>query len=118
MHTRLVIVLALLAVFSCSRGPLEETVDGEAICRDHCEHWLGCGRAEASPSCFEACMDNNRRGWEGQCQFKREAYLSCLTDLSCDQLDFDVEDTDVPQSERPCTPPRHEYSVCTSEHDK
>lgn len=116
---RLGIVLGLAVALSCSRDPVEEAVDGERLCEEHCEKWHSCGMVDDVQTCFEACMDHRGRGWNGPCRFSREAYLVCTTNLTCEELAIDQPPADVvPQDDRPCDEPRREYSLCTSEHDR
>lgn len=110
------LLLGLVVGLACSRDLLDKDIEAERICREHCEHWLGCGRQEASPSCFDSCMDNKGRGWKGECRSKREEYYECLHGLSCENLALD-QDAYAPEEQRLCDDQRYEYSYCSSVQD-
>jgi len=78
----------LLAVLLLGCGPHVQEQDGfiEQECTEWCDGVTDCPNSSLSwDECFDDCVDSP--SWTESCRDPRAAYLGCLRDLSCEDLD-------------------------------
>lgn len=110
------LLLAVAMGLACSnRDPPPEEPDRVGLCARHCEQLFSSCNPDPpanweGPSSEDDCNSNcvEDAAWAGECRFKHAEFVTCTTELDCDE--FSSHQSDNLHS--PCASAASEWSSC------